>query len=342
MASISKLGVFSVLALGGGLALSAGIAAALLATGETKRSSTEGSQVAFRHDPNVLHIDIGGRPFADYVYGDKVITRPFFAHIKTPAGVQVTRNHPPDPDKDLTDHATFHPGLWMTFGDVSGNDYWRLKAKVEHEMFVAAPEGGPGPGTFTVRNYYRSGDGADRVAAEVASYTISVEPDGYLLLWESTFTPYGDTPQIVFGDQEEMGLGIRVQTKLAEQFGGEITDSEGRKGAKQIWSKQADWIDYSGTLEGKWIGMTIMPDPANFRPSWYHARDYGLIVANPFGQEAMKAGPKSAVAVKKGDELRLRYGVLIHSSDAKTGIDLKQAYRRFLDKVGSKPSARAR
>ena len=122
MTRISRRAVLAALAIGGGLA-SAG-------------TDSQTAVVSFRHEPSVLHIDIGGRPFADYVYGDKVITRPFFAHVKTPAGVQVTRNHPPDPDKDLTDHATFHPGLWMSFGDVSGNDSWRLKAKVEHEMFV--------------------------------------------------------------------------------------------------------------------------------------------------------------------------------------------------------------
>lgn len=334
MASISRLALFSALTLGGGLALSAG-PAPQAAPGEEKSSPTQGSAVAFRHEPNVLHIDIGGRPFADYIYSNKVITRPFFAHVKSPAGIQVTRNYPPIPDKDLTDHDTFHPGLWLSFGDISTNDYWRLKARVEHEMFVESPQGGSGKGTFTVRNYYWNREGSDRVAAELASFTISVEPDGFLLLWDSRFTPYGETPQIVFGDQEEMGLGMRVQTQLAEQFGGEITDSEGRKGAKQIWGKQADWIDYGGSLEGKWVGMTIMPDPANFRPSWYHARDYGLIVTNAFGQEAMKAGPKSAVPVKKGDELRLRYGVLIHSSDSRTGVDLKQAYQRFLARTRS-------
>jgi hypothetical protein len=325
-----RLAALSSLALAGGLSLA------------TATTPAPAPAVSFRHDPNVLHIGIGGKPFADYVYGHKAITRPYFAHVRTPAGIQVTRNHPPDPDKDSTDHELLHPGLWLSFGDLSGNDYWRLKARVEHEMFVEAPAGGPGQGTFAVRNYYRSREGTDRIAAELARYTISVEPQGYLLLWDSTFTPYGDTPEIVFGDQEEMGLGMRVQTRLAEQFGGELHDAAGRRGAKQIWGKPADWVDYSGLLDGKWIGLTIMPHPANFRPSWYHARDYGFTAANPFGRHSMTGGEKSAVAVKKGDELRLRYGVLVHSADAKTGVDLKQAYQRFLAAAAEKASARTR
>jgi hypothetical protein len=40
-------------------------------------------------------------------------------------------------------------------------------------------------------------------------------------------------------------------------------------------------------VDGRQIRLTLMTDPANFRPAWWHNRDYGLMVANPFGQEAM-------------------------------------------------------
>ncbi|MPZ19716.1 MAG: hypothetical protein GEV06_17610, partial [Luteitalea sp.] len=97
--------------------------------------TSEPAAVSFRHEPNVLHIEIGGQRFADYVYADQEITRPYFTHVTTPASIRVTRNHPPNEGSDLVDHAMMHPGIWMAFGDLSGNDYWRLKAKVEHEMF---------------------------------------------------------------------------------------------------------------------------------------------------------------------------------------------------------------
>ncbi|MPY90412.1 MAG: hypothetical protein GEU99_21135 [Luteitalea sp.] len=291
--------------------------------------------VTFRHEPNVLHIEVGGRPFADYRYADPQIPRPYFTHVMTPAGSRVTRNHPPDQVNDLTDHATMHPGIWMAFGDLSGNDYWRLKAKVEHERFTSSPEGGAGMGRFAVRNYYLKAASTDRIASEEVSYTILAIREGYLLVWDSTFAPYGEMEAIVFGDQEEMGLGIRVQTRLAEQFGGGITDAAGRTGAKEIWGTQSDWIDYSGTLEGKWIGLTVMPHPANFRKSWYHARAYGFIAANPFGRAAMKAGPKSEVVVKRGDTLRLRYGVLVHSADSKQQTNIAAAYQQYLGAAGA-------
>ena len=45
-----------------------------------------------------------------------------------PAG-EVTRTHPPG-DGDATDHATMHPGVWLAFGNISGEDFWRNKARI--------------------------------------------------------------------------------------------------------------------------------------------------------------------------------------------------------------------
>jgi hypothetical protein len=70
----------------------------------------------------------------------------------------------------------------------------------------------------------------------------------------------------------------------------------------------------------------LMPDPKNFRRSWFHARDYGLLVANPFGRQAFTKGKPSQVVVKKGETLTLRFGVLVHDSD----LDCKAAYNEFL------------
>ena len=246
---------------------SIGQAAVLLAMAVSSRPPGVAAEnqpvVAFQQKPGNLLITVGGRPFATYVYEDPVITRPYFAHVKTACGIQATRNHPPDAD-DAKDHATFHPGIWLGFGDINGNDYWRLKAKVEHEMFVEQPAGGPGRGTFAVRNYYMSADGKERVCAELAKYTILVRPSGYLLVWNSTFS--SSAGDFTFGDQEEFGLGIRVNTKISVQYGqGHMTNAEGLKDGKETWGKVSSWIDYSGPIGDRYAGMAIMPDPANFR-----------------------------------------------------------------------------
>jgi hypothetical protein len=76
-----------------------------------------GSPVSFEPGKDQLVIQIDGKPFATYVWDDPSIKRPYFAHVRSPRGVPVTRNLPPVEGKDATDHATMHPGLWLEKGE---------------------------------------------------------------------------------------------------------------------------------------------------------------------------------------------------------------------------------
>jgi hypothetical protein len=293
----------------------------------------EAPRVEFRTEPGKIVITAGGEPLATYVDNDATITRPYFAHLHAPGGVQVTRNQPPVEGKDPTDHATFHPGLWMAFGDLSGADSWRLRARVVHERFAEQPHPGPGRGTFAVVNRYLAPDGKTTRCTELARYTVHVRPAGYLLVWESEFRP--EPEEFSFNDQEEMGLGVRLATPLTVKHGqGRLTDSAGRSGEKDVRGHSADWCDGSGTVDGREAGVTVMTDPSNFRPSWFHARDYGLIVANPFGRKALTGGPTSRVVVGQGQTLRLGFGVLLHSGKP---VDHAEAYRDYLRLIGRSP-----
>ena len=53
-----------------------------------------------------------------------------------------------------------------------------------------------------------------------------------------------------------------------------------------------------------------------------HARDYGLLVANPFGQRAITKGPASRIEVKPGETFRLRYGVWSYAANSDEKLDL--------------------
>ncbi|MBX6312253.1 MAG: PmoA family protein [Isosphaeraceae bacterium] len=291
-----------------------------------RTAEAEEPEVTFRRLPAGLQIDIGGRPFARYLFESGPIPRPFFEHLHAPVGTQVTRNNPPVEGKDLTDHPTFHPGLWLAFGDLNGVDYWRTKDRIRHVGFVEEPKGSPGRGAFAVRNRYEKD--SEVIGEEVCRLTIAVCPAGYLLIWDSQFHPKGG--DLVFGDQEEMGLGIRMATPLAVVNGGRIIDSEGRINEAQVWGKQADWCAYGGEIDGKQVGVLLMLHPKNFRRSWFHARDYGLLVANPFGRNAFTKSEKSRVVIHPGEVLRLRFGVLIYGGPAESSPDLSAAYQDYL------------
>jgi hypothetical protein len=266
--------------------------------------------IAFGEQPGRLEIRVGGEPFATYVYRDEAIPRPYFSHIHAPGGNQVTRNHPPVEGKDATDHADLHPGLWMAFGDLGGADFWRNKAAIRHAGFIERPKAEGSLGSFTVQNEYWAG--TRKMCDETMRIEIEVRPSARLIRWDSTFT---SDPQTAFGDQEEMGLGIRVATALAVKNGGTIRDSEGRVNEAQVWGRQARWARYSGRIDDAIVGMVLMPHPDNFRPSWFHARDYGFMAANPFGVHAFTKGEPGRVEIGPGRPLQLRFGVLIYRGE---------------------------
>ena len=66
------------------------------------------------------------------------------------------------------------------------------------------------------------------------------------------------------------------------------------------------------------------------RPSRWHNRNYGLMVANPFGREATKQGTKSSVMVKRGETFRLCFGAAIHQGRVENPGAFYDAFRAHL------------
>ncbi|MFM7919965.1 MAG: DUF6807 family protein, partial [Planctomycetaceae bacterium] len=133
-----------------------------------------------------------------------------------------------------------------------------------------------------------------------------------MIVWSVQFS--SETHELVFGDQEEMGFGARVATSLTEKSGGRIVSSTGRSSAAATWGQPADWCDYSGRAGELRPGVTLLAAPANFRGSWWHNRDYGVFVANPFGREAMKQGDRSEVRVARGQLFRAEFAAVLHDA----------------------------
>lgn len=294
-------------------------------------------KVSFAKGDGKIEVRIGDQAVAEYVYEDATIPRPFFSQVKTLDGVPVTRPNPPDPEinKGNDDHPTFHPGLWLAFGDLGGNDFWRNKARVRHVRFNGPFEDRDGMNRFTVVNEYVAEDEkSGPVCEETCTYTVAADQAGYFILAQSVFR--SDQADFTFGDQEEMGFGIRMNTPLTVKFGsGRIVNSEGGENEKGTWGQAATWCAASGMCGAKRVGMVVIPDPANFRTSWYHSRDYGLIVANPFGKKAMTGSKDKNVSpdstrVPKGEAFRLGFGVYVYGVPGEQDPDLEAVQAAFL------------
>lgn len=281
----------------------------------------EGDRATLHEGTGRTEVRLGGRHLLTYVPGDAEVRRPYFKDLHAPGGTPVTRTHPPVKGRDALDHATMHPGLWLAFGDLGGVDFWRNKGKVVSDK-IEAP-----PGVLARRHRYLDPAGAS-VATEELTVAFMPHPAGVLLRWSSTFRP--TTKELVFGDQEEMGLGVRLAAPLTVARGGGILDADGRRDGKGIWGKTSAWCEYFGKVDGRRVGVVVMPHPKNFRPSWWHARDYGLLVANPFGRRAFTRGTASRVVVRPGESLRLAFGILVYAA-AENRSPATAAYASYLE-----------
>lgn len=274
---------------------------------------------------DALLVRLDGQPIATYFYRHPRIRRPFFAHVKTPGGIQVTRNFPPEKGKDPDDHADMHPGLWMAFGKVSGEDFWRNKGRIVHQRLVGEPSAGE-TAAFTTLDHFQT-EGGQVLCRQQTKFTFSRQAGGWLLTIDAEFT---SGKEFFFGVQEEMGLGLRVATPITVNKGGTILSSSGGRNENGTWGRTADWWDYYGANGNRQVGLLLMSDPANGEV-WSHSRDYGLLVANPFAVDRPENRDKRTV-IAAGKSFRLQYGVLVHEGAAGEKFDRAAAYRRYLER----------
>lgn len=277
-------------------------------TTTSSNSVPAGSSFGVEEQKDRLRISLDNKPVVDFVFHDKEILRPYFASARLASGMQVTRNHPPIEVEDAVDHDTMHPGIWLGIGDISGQDFWRNKAAMEHLRFVTSPTFNDGRLQFATECRLKTSSG-EPLCLLTNEISLIARPSGWMMVWAATFR--ADQLAVVFGDQEEMGFGARVATRFTEKNGGLIRSSTGKKTAKETWGQPAKWCDYSGS-DPQSGGIMLMASEKNFRESWWHNRDYGVFVANPFGREAMKQGARSAITIAQGETLKVTFGALIH------------------------------
>ena len=275
-----------------------------------------------------LDVSLDGEQIFSYHTDHAKTRRPFFAHLRTTGGVQVTRSFPPVEGVDATDHAWMHPGLSLGFAKLCDENFWHGdRGVVVHEGFLGEPRGGD-TGRFVVRNRWL---GADRslVCIEETRYEVRRDEAGWLLSIDTHLT--GDR-KLVFGVKEEMGLTLRIATPLTVRAGGTIRSAKGGVDEKGTWGRVDTWWDYLGDVKAKTeetrsVGVLLMSGPGN-PPTWSHSRDYGVLVANPFPVDIPEnRGQRVEVEGKVG--LRLRFGVLVHDHGRREDFDAAKAYGRY-------------
>jgi len=274
-----------------------------------------------------LRIEIDGELFTEY-RTDRTV--PCLYPVISPSGAGLTRRFPledaaPGEQKDHPHHVS----LWFTHGLVNGVDFWaqhlKRKGRIVHKSFgKTSSRSSEVDGkrtdtlTFSVDLSWNEGDTVHLF--ETRTYTITSRDKTRTIDIDSTLrNPDGE---VVFGDTKEGSAAVRVAPTLRAKgkvAKGVIHNSEGDRG-KDAWGKRAQWVAYAGPDgTGEPAVVAMFDHPENLRhPTWWHARDYGLLAANPFGRhdfEGKKDAHLGDYLLKQGDSLRFRYRVLLHHGD---------------------------
>lgn len=263
-------------------------------------------------------VEIGGSPFTELVYAGH--PKPVLFPIIGPGGNLMVRQWPmknaaPGEEKDHPHHR----GLWFAHGDINGTDFWTETPKAGKVIVQGTPEISSAAGTVTLKTKesWQKPD-ATEVITSVTTITCGVEGEDRFIDYAVTFT--AGTGDVLFGDTKEGTMAIRVNPLLnfkgAVAKGTAVT-SEGKSGAA-AWGTKAKWVDYTAPMEGGVTGVACFDHPGNLRfPTTWHARDYGLIAANPFGIHDFEKKPKGTgnFTVKKGETFSLKYRWLFHRGD---------------------------
>jgi hypothetical protein len=277
---------------------------------------------------NRVDVMVDGKLFTTYYYGPD-FAKPYLMPLRTASGVIVTRGFPEGNDVSSGNPkaSSFEPHqrpLYFGHGNVDSLDFWQEPVfdkyytdhghqAYGHMVLVKIEEASESGEMAVIRARFKLEDPNDRpIAEETQTYRFS--GDSTTRLVDCEFVLHAVNGPIVMGDTKEGTFGIRLSPELSAPHE-HMTNSNGAQGEKAIWGKPADWVNYSGIVAGKTVGIAVFDHPTSFRhPTTWHARAYGLLAANPFGLREFTKDPAKdgSWSVAEGDELKFHYEVLIY------------------------------
>lgn len=280
-----------------------------------------------------VRVTVGDELFTEYVYND--VRHAYLAPIMGPGGVRMTRAYPLEVVPGEAHDHPHHTGLWWAHGDINGADIWQGDAKmvlldgphlVNNQLVASyAIERPSGPTGVTV--------------VEAISFAETLSGDRLIDVRIGLSPPPGG--QLVLGDTKEGTMAIRTHPALRLEpspsegvvhVTGHAQNSEGVEG-KAVWGKRAAWVDYWGSIDEATEGVAIFDHPSNPRfPTWWHAREYGLIAANPFGRSSFEGDhdDRGRMVVPADRNLSFQYRFVFHrfgTDEARVG----DAYAEWSD-----------
>jgi hypothetical protein len=228
--------------------------------------------------------------------------------------------------------------MYFAHGDINGYDFWGEAAyprwsrhsasKFGRTVFRSLDEVQSGVDRGSVRATFDLVSPEGVLGQEVQRYGFS--GDEHTRVIDCTISIVASARPLVMGDTKEGTFAIRVVKALAAPAG-HMVNAEGATGERNVWGKRSRWVDDYGRVGGEDVGVAVLDHPGNPRaPTYWHARGYGLLAANPFGVRVFTGDRRQSgsFTIPQGSTFVLRYRVLIHHGDPlEAGV--AEAYQTF-------------
>lgn len=278
-----------------------------------------------------VEVVIAGHPFTTY-YFDPAVAKPYLQPLRSARGTVVTREFPIGnevPSQNEHDPALepHQRPIYFAHGDINGLNFWAEQAfqkyygkgndfRYGRTTFLELENVKSGRNSGEIRARFNLADPAGKpLAEEIQTYVFSGGPDRRVI--DCQFVILANHGPVKIADTKEGIFAIRV-TKALEPPLGHMVNSNGGEDEKQIWGRRADWVDYDGRVGGEEVGIAVFDSPRSFRhPTYWHARAYGLMAANPFGIREFTHDPSQdgSYTIPEGESVTFRYRVLIHEGN---------------------------
>ena len=327
--------------LGSRLAPFAAIAGAIGALGVAAGNGA--GPVRIQQTADRISVTIGGKPFTALV-ADKTARKLYLHPVLTASGKRVTRGFPMEPAKNESDDHPHQRGVWIGAEHVNDADFWENDPADKN----------PRAGTVTLTKVSGVREGAADGAFTIEANWIPPNGDGKALVSETrTMTFRAPTPetraididlrlhanaQVTFADHHDALLGLRLAGPFEIARGGRVVNAEGLNTWDKLRGARSAWVDSLATLAGEEVGVAVMDAPTNVRfPTPWHVREYALVFASPFAShDYSPSAPDASLTLKPGDDLKLRYRILIHPGNADVGAAFKEFSKDFNREMSSK------
>ena len=278
--------------------------------------------------------------FTSFLYPDS-LEKPVLYPIYDAANTLITRGFPMKPRPgEPTDHP-HHLGLWFTYENVNGLDFWNnsfaipadkkhLYGWIKTDSILEISNGPVGILRYHARWTNQQNN---TILEETTRFEFSGSASQRII---DRITELKADTTVLFTDAKDGLLGLRLTRELqipntsSQQFvdnkgnktkvkpdtgvTGNYLTSLGKTG-DSAWSTRGEWCKVFGKVGKDSVSITIFDHPGNPNyPTFWHARGYGLFAANPLGEKIFTNGKSSLnLSLKKNSGLIFRYRILIQN-----------------------------